>query len=66
MKKMTRMKFSQLSEKAQMRAVKDYLRGWEVTHENEEDALTEDEALDACRDTEHELFYTENGKLIEE
>ena len=61
-----KLRFSQLSEKAYTRAVKDYLAGWKETHEEEEYPLSEEDALDACRDTEDQYFYDENGKMIED
>jgi hypothetical protein len=55
--------FTQLSNLAQIKAVYDYLKGWEETHK--ENDMDFNEVFDILLDSRDDL-YTVNGKLFEE
>lgn len=55
--------FTKLSNLAQIKAVYDYLKGWEETHKKND--LDFNEVFDILLDSRDDL-YTKSGKLIEE
>lgn len=55
------MKYSKLSKKAKAVARKDYQNGWLETHN---DIFTDEELDEFCRDTDDDIEYDTNGKLI--
>lgn len=61
---MKKYKFSELNEMAKYEAVKDYQKGWLETHPY--DAFTFHEAWDLIQDTEEDVFYNEEGEIIDE
>lgn len=55
-------KFAELSEKAKKNAVKQYLRGWEETHEK--DDMSFDDAYNSCIDTNDDFAYDIKGNEL--
>ena len=56
-------RFMKLSAAAKKVAVKQYLKGWEETHEKGD--MSYDDAYSSCIDTNLEIFFTEKGKEIQ-
>ena len=52
-------KFSELSKAAKVIAVKEYLRGWEETHDKGD--MSYDDAYSSCIDTNDEIAYDKKG-----
>ena len=59
---MKKYKFNELKTKAQIKAVVDYIEGWCESHN---DSLTLAEATACCMDCNDIIFYTKEGKQIE-
>lgn len=63
------MKFSQLSNEAQQRAVADYIRGWLDSHGHDvtedDQVFTDDEVRELLLDNDNEDEYSEDGEFID-
>ena len=57
-------RFLKLSAASKKVAVREYLKGWEETHEKGD--LSYDDAYSCCIDTNLEIFFTVEGKEIQE
>lgn len=57
-------KFTELSSKAQKRALQEYLDGWEMTHD--QDDLSKEEALEVLTDNTNDEYDVHGNFLGEE
>jgi len=54
------MKFSELSIKAKGKAISDYIKGWNETHN---EILPERLVYELCMDSENDVSYNKNGEV---
>lgn len=57
----TSFKFTQLSNQAKMVAIKDYIKGWKETHDEN---ITMKEANQYCLDSNEDVRYNQRGEMI--